>query len=230
MQYQELLQRQRDERAAFKVGETLEALGIGRERQDDGAVKPMPERAANENRTAEAAPVQYQQMPAPAIDAGRSALGPDERQRGDAHPEERKRDDNIAAAVVQIQETVSSDKGASIELSNLGASQPDVKAPGHGASDLAAGGIGALANYLADQLGEMFAPTPPEVREANAKAEAKAEANREAERPARDEKAAAYDAIIESAARALAEERERQSKGDAWWKERDSGKGFERDQ
>jgi hypothetical protein len=77
------------------------------------------------------------------------------------------------------------------------ASETEAKAPAHGVSDLAAGGIGALANYLADQLVELFAPTPPEVREAQAKAEAKAEANRENERPARDDKAAAYDAIID---------------------------------
>ena len=48
-------------------------------------------------------------------------------------------------------------------------------------SDLAAGAIGSAASYLADQMGEMFAPTPPEVREAQAKADAK----REAEKPAK---------------------------------------------
>lgn len=47
-----------------------------------------------------------------------------------------------------------------------------------GASDAGAGMIGSLATYVADQLAETFAPTPPEVREAQAKALAKAEAER----------------------------------------------------
>ena len=218
VQYQELLQRQRDERAAFKAGETLEALGIGRDRQDDGTAKALPMRVANENRSAEATPIQQQVAgpnlePAPAPQAG-------------AAPEIQQ-----AAAVSQtLDQAVKSDTGGHIDLSNLHVpiSETETKAPARGASDLAAGGIGALANYLADQLGELFAPTPPEVREANAKAEAKAEATRENERPARDEKAAAYDAIIESAVRAAEEDRARH--GEAWWKERDKGKGWERDQ
>lgn len=108
------------------------------------------------------------------------------------------------------------------------ASETETKAPARGVSDLAAGGIGAVADYLADQIGELFAPTPPEVREAQNKAIAKAEANREVERPAPEDKAAAYERIIESAVRAVEEERAQQ--GEAWWKERDKGKGFERDQ
>ena len=51
-------------------------------------------------------------------------------------------------------------------------------------ADLAAGAIGSVASYLADQLAEAFAPTPPEVREARARAEAK----REAEQPIVEEK------------------------------------------
>ena len=47
-----------------------------------------------------------------------------------------------------------------------------------GAADAGAGAIGGLASYLADELGEMFAPTPPEVREARAKAAAEAEAQK----------------------------------------------------
>jgi hypothetical protein len=39
-----------------------------------------------------------------------------------------------------------------------------------GSADLPAGSIGVLADYLAVQLGEMLAPTLPEVREAQAKA------------------------------------------------------------
>jgi hypothetical protein len=216
VQYQELLQRQRDERAAFRAGETLEALGIGRERQDDGNAKP--EKAANENRSAEVAPVQHQ-MAGPSLDA---APAP--------RPAPEIKQDQQVAVAEALDQAVRSDTGGHIDLSNMHVpiSETETKAPARGTSDLAAGGIGALANYLADQLGELFAPTPPEVREANGKAEAKAEATRVNERPARDDKAAAYDAIIESAVRAAEEERARH--GEAWWKERDKGKGWERDQ
>jgi hypothetical protein len=221
VQYQELLQRQRDERAAFKAGETLEALGIGRERQDDGSSKPLSEKPANENRSTEAPSVQ-QQIAGPGLEV---APAP---QPGPAP--EIKLDQQAAAVAQSLDQAVKSDTGGHIDLSDVHvpASETETKAPARGVSDLAAGGIGALASYLADQLGELFAPTPPEVREAQAKAEAKAEANRENERPARDDKAAAYDAIIESAVRAAEEERARH--GEAWWKERDKGKGFERDQ
>jgi hypothetical protein len=221
VQYQELLQRQRDERSAFKAGETLEALGIGRERQDDCTTKPLLEKAANENRTAEAPSIQ-QQMAGPSIDAA-----PPPRP---GHATEIKQDQQVTAVAQSLEQAVKSDTGGHIDLSQaqVPASETETKAPARGVSDLAAGGIGALASYLADQFGELFAPTPPEVREAQAEAEAKAEANRENERPARDDKAAAYDAIIESAVRAAEEERARQ--GEAWWKERDKGKGFERDQ
>ncbi len=51
-------------------------------------------------------------------------------------------------------------------------------------ADLGAGMIGSVASYLADQMAEMFAPTPPEVREAQAKAIAKAKDAAEAEKPA----------------------------------------------
>jgi hypothetical protein len=52
-----------------------------------------------------------------------------------------------------------------------------------GGADLAAGSIGVLADYLTDQMGEMFAPTPPEVREAQAKALEKARAEAPAPEP-----------------------------------------------
>ena len=53
-----------------------------------------------------------------------------------------------------------------------------------GAADLAGGMIGGAASYLADQLGEAFAPTPPEVHEAQAKALEKAKDAAEQSKPA----------------------------------------------
>ena len=40
VQYQELLQRQREERGAFNAGVTLDALGIAQERAGEGQTKP----------------------------------------------------------------------------------------------------------------------------------------------------------------------------------------------
>ncbi|MBX9711789.1 MAG: hypothetical protein K2X60_12215, partial [Xanthobacteraceae bacterium] len=67
--------------------------------------------------------------------------------------------------------------------------------------------------------------TPPEVREAQAKAAAK----HEAEKPAPEPKGAPYQKIIDAAVRVSEEERTHQQ-ADAYWKERDRGKGWERDQ
>ena len=52
VQYQELLQRQREERGAFNAGVTLDALGIAQERAGDGQTTPVPEHTANENQNA----------------------------------------------------------------------------------------------------------------------------------------------------------------------------------
>lgn len=53
-----------------------------------------------------------------------------------------------------------------------------------GAADLGAGMIGGVASYVADQLAEAFAPTPPEVREAQAKAADRAREAAEQSKPA----------------------------------------------
>jgi Relaxase/Mobilisation nuclease domain len=217
VQYQDLLQRQRDERAAFKVGVTLETLGTGGERQDDGAAKSLPEKVANENHAAEAAPGQNQHI-APSAEAVSADATHEERQVA-ATPEPLFR---------PLEQALQSEAGGHIDLPEVTFPTQEAVAPVRGVSDLVAGGMLSAASYLADQLGELFAPTPPEVREAQAKAEIKAEAIREAERPAPEDKAAAYERIIESAVRAAEEERARH--GEAWWKEREKGKGFERDQ
>jgi Relaxase/Mobilisation nuclease domain len=217
VQYQDLLQRQRDERAAFKAGVTLETLGIGRDLQDDGAAKSLPEKVANGNRVDEVAPVQIQQV-APSV----------EPVRADAKYDGRPTATTPEPLFRPLEQALQSEAGGHIDLPEVKFPTQETVAPVRGVSDLAAGGMLSAASYLADQLGELFAPTPPEVREAQAKAEIKAEAIREAERPAPEDKAAAYERIIESAVRAAEEERAKQ--GDAWWKERDRGKGFERDQ
>lgn len=52
-----------------------------------------------------------------------------------------------------------------------------------GAAELTAGMVTGVASYLADQLGEAFAPTPPEVREAQAKAADRAREAAEQSKP-----------------------------------------------
>ncbi len=80
-----------------------------------------------------------------------------------------------------------------------------------GAADLGAGMIGGAASYLADQLGEAFAPTPPEVREAQAKAAEKAREAAEQAKPANP-----YLRHIGDAEQKAREEREREERERYW--------------
>ena len=206
VQYQELLQRQREERGAQRAGETLDAIGLAR--SEDAPTKVLGDAIANENRTIEAAPVS-------------------------AKPDERGKDAESRQVPGQTAEQTNPvpEAAARVEQDDRAETAPVVgpliEAPQvtHQISDLAAGAIGSAANYLADQLSELFAPTPPEVREAQAKADAK----REAEKPAPEEKPNPYAKIIDAAVRGMEAEQALQ-KDDAYWKERDRGKGWERDQ
>lgn len=85
-----------------------------------------------------------------------------------------------------------------------------------GAADLAAGMIGGVASYLADQLGEAFAPTPPEVREAQAKALDKAKDAAEQAKPANP-----YIRHIGEADQKARSEREEQERDRHWDDERE---------
>ena len=215
VQYQELLQRQREERGAFNAGVTLDALGIVQERAGDGQTVPVPGHTANENQNGGQAAVQEPKTQ-PGLEASQQDAKSGEQQRGE----------QAAAPQQPLVQAVLSEEGASLDVSNMPALPPPVPETTRQLSDLAAGAIGGAASYLADQLGELFAPTPPEVREAQAKADAK----REAEKPAaRDDKSAFYEKMIDAAIKAhRAEQTERQD--EAYWKERDRGKGWERDQ
>ncbi len=214
LQYQELLQRQREERGAFNAGVTLDALGIAQERAGDGQTVPVPGHTANENQNGDPAAVQEPKTQ-PGLEASQQDAKSGEQQRGEE-----------TASQHPLVRAVLSEEGASLDLSNMPALPPPVPETRRQLSDLAAGVIGGAASYLADQLGELFAPTPPEVREAQAKADAK----REAEKPlACDDKSAFYEKMIDAAIKAhRAEQTERQD--EAYWKERDRGKGWERDQ
>jgi hypothetical protein len=138
-----------------------------------------------------------------------------------ANASERQHGEHAASQQAMV-EAVLSEKGQSLDPSNVPAPLPGVPETTRQLSDLAAGAIGSVASYLADQLGELFAPTPPEVREAQAKAEAK----RDAEKPAEPDP---YDKIIGAAVRSIQEDRAA-GQDETYWKERDRGKGWERDQ
>ncbi|MBX9925211.1 MAG: relaxase/mobilization nuclease domain-containing protein, partial [Hyphomicrobiaceae bacterium] len=146
VQYQDMLQRQRDERAAFKASETLEAIGAGHNQTDAGKVAAQIEPAANENRVAEVTPVQRQNSE-PGIETPLP-----ERKLEPQAPNE------VAMTVAPgIEQLVRAEDGGHIDLPHVQLSEQEA-APARGPSDLAAGAIGSVASYLADQLGELFSP------------------------------------------------------------------------
>ena len=217
VQYQDLLQRQRDERAAFNAGQTLDNIRLGQDanRTTEPAAIGRNDAPANENRPADEARVNEGQT----VSSSPFAVIP-------------------AELVPTPRPTAEYDKAIpsvapSSERAELPAPEPanvvmpTVEAPEvtRQVADLAAGGIGQVASYLADQLGEMFAPTPPEVREAQAKAAAKAEA----EKPAPVEHDNPYARQIDAAMKIVEAEREQREQNRAYWEERDKGKDFERD-
>ena len=209
--YHDVLQRQRDERAALKAGDTLEAVGITGERQHDRAAEALRENAANENRTTEvsAAPKVEHKVESPSHVTS-NVQG---------------QSDLLRETVAAVNEAVASETGAHIDASSLFPSPDEHGAPAHKVVGQAASVVGSVASYLADQLGEFFAPTPPEVREAQAKADAK----REAEKPLPEEKTNPYARQIDAALRVIEEERQ-QREDRTYWEDRDRGKGWERDQ
>ena len=218
VQYQDLLQRQRDERAAFNAGHTLDNIHLDQATalRGDNSNEAKTHTSANENRTIEvASPLNIEVQRSPAA----PSLEIPAPMAADQHQSE------VEVAKSSPEIAVQSAKVSAPEPGNF--TMPTLEAPEvtRQVSDFAAGAIGAAANYLADQLGELFAPTPPEVREAQAKAAAKAEA----ERPVPDEQANPYARQIAAAMRIVEAEREQQQQNRAYWEERDKGKDFERD-
>lgn len=190
VQYQELLQRQRDERAAFSAGQTLDASGYGAGEQQRDAP------AANSN----VLPQAVRNAPAPlAVFTPEIAPQP-------------LKDAAEVVATLPVDQSVTPP-------------MPEAKEPSRQLGDMAATAIGGLASFLADQLGEMLAPTPPEVREANAKVQAKAE-EAKAERAAEPDPYARH---VEAAMKVAAEQEQDRSREEDYWRDRDRAKGWDRD-
>lgn len=199
IQYQELLKRQAAERASLQAGLTLEAADVRQERERDASAMLWAQVPANENATGSEA------------QAGR-------------HASEIAMPLALQQAAAVIAREAADERGGGLDLPKAPASEHQATGPTHQLADLAAGAIGSVASYLADQLGELFAPTPPEVREARAKAEVKQEARQQVEKAPESE----FDKILAATIRSVEAERSREDS--AYWKERDRGKGWERDQ
>ena len=137
-QYQELLQRQRDERAAFNAGQTLDNIRLGQETVGSNVRgEVLSPEAANQNvgidgrrpgmEMALSVLAADKQGP-PAIEVAPATTGPE-----------------IAARLVER---------PAPESDSVTMSTPEAPEPVRQVSDLAAGAIGSVASYLADQLGE----------------------------------------------------------------------------
>lgn len=232
VQYKEILQRQQGERAAWSAGATLDALGIGREKSET----PANTASANQNQVpAAAAPLLPEAIKSEPVKIGVPEVAPPsaEPAHDKAHPTQAPAGpmpapSKIEAAQLEIaadalaaaDKALPDETGGNIDTSMVIANPPITRI-----ADAAAIAMGSVASYLADQLGEVFAPTPPEVREAQAKAEAK----RAAEKHVPEDKSNAFARQIDAAMRIVEEEKQQQD-NHAYWEERDRGKGYERDQ
>lgn len=211
VQYQELLLRQRYERGELRTAATLEALGHS---------PPEPKAAVNQNENENAT----------ATPATTEAIAPIPEPRKTADIADARIEHGNAAlfkdVLAAVDNALPDERGTVLHPPVL----PTDNGPAvfHQLPDLAAGGIGQAASYIADQLGELFAPTPPEVREAQAAAQAKRDAEQREQLPVQDEKTAAYARMIDAAVRAIDEERTA-GRDEQFWRERDRGKDWERD-
>ncbi|MEQ1694813.1 MAG: relaxase/mobilization nuclease domain-containing protein [Hyphomicrobiaceae bacterium] len=165
--YKALIERQAAERAEMRA---LHALGERADPAGDRAAslvaQTLDARSANQNiDPAAKAPVAANSNPAPAIER---ATGTGLSEGTGANTE------LIAPVVAEIAPPF--DVGLPpVDRENAALGHQFDRAV-TGAADAGAGAIGALANYLADEIGELVSPTPPEVREARAKAAAEVEA------------------------------------------------------
>ncbi len=165
--YKELLARQQEQRqemreahaAGERAGHLIGQTHAARTANENSAPGAAPPSAANSNRDQTDISQQI---------AG--AVGQDIAQPPAAPPETRAVEPLIA---LELPPSSPEDRATEIAVGNAAT----------GAADLGAGAIGGTANYLADQLGELFAPTPPEVREAQAKAQDQAREDAEAQKP-----------------------------------------------
>jgi hypothetical protein len=90
--------------------------------------------------------------------------------------------------------------------------------------DLAAGAIGKVAEYLAEQLAELIAPTPPAEREARNREEARRAAERQT-----DDDLSPHQRHIEAVIRNAERAREEKRSQDYWQDREKRDRDWERD-
>lgn len=203
-QYAELLVRQREERAAMR-GAHVQGQSAAFVLETRAALAEQRQQA-NDNRQPETQAPEPAALPMPS-------------------PAAEKMREVIEAASPPIVEIVQNERSTPLTEPSPAIERNNEREPVKDGTDLAASGIGAVACYIADQLAEMFAPTPPEVREARAKEEAK----REAETPAPEAaNLTPHQRHFEALLRQVEKEaEERRARG--YWEERDKAKDFGRD-
>jgi hypothetical protein len=215
-QYKELLDRQREERSAMRAahvqGQSAEFVletrrGGDRDAGDDAKV------IANDNRV----PVAEPQRQPEARDVGTAEPTPAPVQIQDTSPE-------VVREVLQPEAAQAREAEREADRGTFSMSTPEAPEPTKQAPDLVTGPAGAVFGYVADQMAELFAPTPPEVREAREKAEAR----RESERPVRDE-TDPWSRLVEAAIRAAEREREEKRSQDYWQDREARDREWERD-
>jgi len=218
--YKELLERQREERttmrAAHAQGQSAEFVLEMRHAEPQRDAGDAGRVIANDNRTTVAA-AEVQRSEA----AGTPA--PVEVQRDAPAPVVTETRPEILLDLLRADPSPARDDESAIEGGTFSIPTPEAPEPAKQTPDLAAGAMGTAANYLADQMAEMLAPTPPEVREQRARQEAK----REAEQPRRQD-SEIWSPYVEAALRE-AERLQEEKRSREYWEERERGKDFGRD-
>lgn len=207
-EYKQVLQRQRDERAAMQAAHVQ---GLSAEFVLDGrevAAQPVPgnDLAPTADRPRQAEPQQRAENTA-------AALADILRDLADSSP--------VAEALNERRHPPAPERQQAPEQA------PD-REPQRDGMDLGAGAIGAAAEYVAEQLAELIAPTPPEVRKEREQQEAKREMEREAARSAEPPLSDFWQREVEAALREAERLKEEQRSRD-YWEERDRGKERGRD-
>lgn len=221
--YKELLARQREERAAMKAshvqGQSAEFVLDSRQaRETDREAAPV----ANDNRQA-AAVAQERETAEPrqtAPEPARTADGPQP-----VNPPFAAALDKLDSVKDAALDAARDDRSTLLAEAEPPRDRERSAEPVKSAADLAAGAIGSVADYLADQMAEMLAPTPPEVREQRAKEEVKREEEKREAEPAEQTPWQRHiEAVIREAQRMEEEKRSRD-----YWTERDRNKEWERE-
>ncbi len=175
--YKELLERQSAERAELRIAHANgeRASPSNSDRAQDLLAQTHAARNANENAPQHVRTPQPANVNAPAIHNQRAvAHGEGINAPSIAEP------GPIDGLVPELQRIVETLLHPDADARHAKHTRDDAIT---GATDLGADAIGSAASYLADQLGELFAPTPPEVRDAQAKALDKAKDAAEQAKP-----------------------------------------------